>query len=107
MKNVISNFIFILILALATYAFSTATSSSKQPAPAAVETSKTTETTVFEGVVKKMDEGTALFTEKEVYPLLGGDFGMIVGKEVSIVGKVIKEGNVEKIVVARVQFKKQ
>jgi len=59
---------------------------------------------VFQGVVKKLDTGTALYTKKAVYPLTGGDFDMIVGKNVQIIGRIVKEGKVEKISVARVQF---
>jgi hypothetical protein len=59
---------------------------------------------VFKGVVKKLDTGTALYTEKAIYPLMGGDFDMIVGKSVHIIGRIVKDGNVEKISVARVQF---
>ena len=59
---------------------------------------------VFKGVVKKLDTGTALYTEKAVYPLMGGDFDMIVGKNVHIIGRIVKDGKVEKISVARVQF---
>ncbi len=59
---------------------------------------------IFKGVIKKLDTGTALYTKKAIYPLSGGDFNMIIGKEVHIIGKIIKEGNVEKIEVARVQF---
>ena len=32
---------------------------------------------------------------------------MIVGKKVNIIGKMIKEGNTEKIAVSRVQFDKE
>ena len=59
---------------------------------------------VFKGVVKKLDTGTALYTEEAVYPLMGGDFDMIVGKNVHIIGRIVKDGKVEKISVARVQF---
>lgn len=108
MKKILSIVVFLVCFAFAGYAFGSYAASAVQlPSPATINSPKESKTLVFRGVVKKLDDGTALFTEKEVYPLLGGDFDMIVGKEVNIIGKVIKEGNVEKIIVARVQFKKQ
>ena len=83
-----------------------AQSKSKLPAPDDVNLSQTTDNKVFRGIVKKLDEGTALFTDKEIYPLVGGDFETIVGKEVNIIGKIVKEGNVEKLRVSLVQFDK-
>jgi len=32
---------------------------------------------------------------------------MIIGEEVNIIGKMIREDNIEKIVVARVQFERE
>ena len=63
-------------------------------------------TLVMEGIVKKIDNTTALFTGDRIYPLVGGDFAMIVGKKVHIIGKMIEDGGVEKIEVARVQFER-
>jgi len=74
-------------------------------ATAAIE--QAAETKIFKGTVEKLDTGAALLTEEAIYPLLGGNFENIIGKEVKITGKIIKEENVEKIVVAMVQLKKQ
>lgn len=63
-----------------------------------------TETQVFQGTVEKLKSGAALFSDGAIYPLLGGNFEQIIGKEVRITGKVVKEDNIEKIVVARVQI---
>lgn len=78
----------------------------KSPAPSDVDSSQATENRVFRGIVKKLDEGTALFTDKEIYPLVGGDFETIVGKEVNIIGKIVREGDIEKLQVTLVQFNK-
>jgi hypothetical protein len=78
----------------------------KSPAPTDVDSSQATDNKVFRGIVKKLDKGTALFTDKEIYPLVGGDFETIVGKEVNIIGKIVKEGDVEKLRVTLVQFDK-
>ncbi len=59
---------------------------------------------VFTGVVKKIPDGTALVTNTATYLLTGGNFETIVGKEVNIIGKVIKVGPIEKIQVARAQI---
>ncbi|MGB3212260.1 MAG: hypothetical protein WBB19_16275 [Desulforhopalus sp.] len=75
-----------------------------------LQSSQATDRTVFRGIVQKLDEGdegTALFTDKKVYPLLGGDFKTIVGKEVNIIGKVVLEEDIEKIIVARIQLDKR
>ena len=52
-------------------------------------------------------DGTVLRTEKAVYPLLGGDFAMIIGEEVNVIGKMVRENNIGKIIVARVQFERE
>ncbi len=59
---------------------------------------------VFTGVVKKIPDGTALVTHTSTYLLAGGNFESIVGKEVNIIGKVIQEGSIEIIQVARAQL---
>ena len=81
----------------------------KPPAPALIYSPKNTETLIFHGTVQKPEDndGTVLRTEKAVYPLLGGDFAMIIGEEVNIIGKMVREDNVEKIIVARVQFERE
>jgi len=62
---------------------------------------------VFTGTVKKIPNGTALITKKATYLLSGGNFDSIVGKEVNIIGKVVQEGSIEKIEVARAQLAQQ
>jgi hypothetical protein len=59
---------------------------------------------MFTGIVRKIPDGTALVTNNATYLLAGGNFDGIVGKEVNIIGKVIKEGSIEKIQVARAQL---
>ncbi len=59
---------------------------------------------VFSGVVKKMDGGAALVTSNATYLLSGGNFDGIIGKEVNIIGKMVKEGSIKKIEVARAQL---
>ncbi len=95
------------MLVLGGHAFATAPSTGTDAQSAAAESAQLTKNLVFHGTVEKIDEGTALNTDRGVYPLLGGDFDMIVGKEVNIIGKMVKEGNTEKIAVSRVQFDKQ
>lgn len=107
MKKTLSIAIFAICLAFSNLAFGVSTPSEiKSPAPAAADSSQAEENLVFRGIIKNLDEGTALFTDKEIYPLVGGNFETIVGKEVNIIGKVIKDGDVEKIIVARIQFAK-
>jgi hypothetical protein len=81
----------------------------KPAVPATIYSPKNTETLIFRGIVQKTNngDGTVLQTEKAAYPLLGGDFAMIVGEAVNIIGKMVREDNVEKIVVARVQFERE
>lgn len=82
---------------------------SKPPVPAIVYSPKNTEMLIFRGTIRTTHDGdgTALYTEQAVYPLLGGDFAMIIGEEVNIIGKIIREDDIEKIVVARVQFERE
>ncbi|MBU1568345.1 MAG: hypothetical protein KJ630_22310 [Proteobacteria bacterium] len=82
---------------------------SKSPAPAIIYSPKNTEILVFHGTVQPTENGngTVLRTEKAVYPLLGGDFAMIIGEKVNIIGKMVREDNIEKIEVARVQFERE
>lgn len=61
-------------------------------------------TLIFTGVVKRIPNGTALVTNSATYLLDGGNFEGIVGKEVNIIGRVVKEGSIEKIIVARAQL---
>ena len=73
---------------------------------AKIETSQDKKTLVFKGVVKRHNEGTALFTKNGVYPLKGGDFSMIIGEKVNIIGELINDGKTDSIAVARVQYLK-
>lgn len=59
---------------------------------------------VFTGTVKRIPDGTALVTNTATYLLIGGNFEGIVGKEVNVIGKIIKEGSIETIKVARAQL---
>lgn len=107
MKKTLSIIIFAICLVISGHAFGDSPPAKiKSPAPASADASQAATNMVFLGIVKKLDEGTALFTDKDVYPLVGGDFDMIVGKHVNIIGRIIKEGDVEKINVFRVQFAK-
>jgi hypothetical protein len=56
---------------------------------------------VYTGIVEKHKDGTVLVTPEKVYPLVGGDFTMIIGKEVNVLGKVVKEDDVEKLIVSK------
>lgn len=62
---------------------------------------------VFTGTVKRIPNGTVLITKKATYLLSGGNFDSVIGKEVNIIGKVVKEGSIEKILVAKAQLAQQ
>ncbi len=99
--------IFLFILALAANSFASPSAGSRTLAdnPATpVELGADVNNLVFTGVVKKIPDGTALVTNTATYLLTGGNFEAIVGKEVNIIGKVIKVGPIEKIQVARAQI---
>lgn len=105
MKQLVSIIILAVSICLATHAFGAIEPSNhKSPLPVSIDSPQKVQALVFTGVIKKLDNGTALFTKKEVYPLIGGNFDTIVGKEVNIIGRVVKERNVDKIIVAQVQF---
>lgn len=105
MKKAAAFFICFSVFAGASHSF--AVTDPATPRPAKIDSARFTEQLVFAGTVKRLDQGTALFTEKQVYPLIGGDFGMIVGKNVKIIGTLVKEDNIDKLAVARVQFERQ
>ena len=110
MNRALPALIFVVCLAIPCTALPLAIpEASKPPAPALIYSPKNSDTLVFRGKVLKTkdDEGTALLTEKAIYPLLGGDFAMIIGQEVNVIGKMITEDDVEKILVARVQFERE
>lgn len=75
----------------------------RPPSPALIYSPKNTDILIFQGTIEKSRGGTALRTESALYPLIGGDFAMIVGEQVKIIGKVVQEEEA-KIVVARIQF---
>ncbi len=62
---------------------------------------------VFTGTVKEIPKGTVLVTASKTYILAGGNFSGIVGREVNILGKVIAEGSLEKIIVSHIQLARQ
>lgn len=105
MKILVSAVFFAIFLASADYVIGMAYPNSvRPPVPAIIYSPQKSDILVFRGIITQMDDGTALFTNRATYPLLGGDFAMIVGKEVNVIGQMVKEGDIEKIEVARVQF---
>lgn len=79
----------------------------KPPSPALIYSPKNADILIFQGVVEKAgNNGTALRTATTVYPLLGGDFAMIIGEHVKVIGSAVREEEKAKIVVARVQFQR-
>ena len=108
MKHVLASGIFLFCLILAN-SLAAVTQPAQPVAPQTIApvAKSSVNTLVVEGVVKKLDNTTALFTGDRIYPLVGGDFQMIVGKKVHIIGKMIDDGGVEKIEVARVQFERK
>lgn len=96
----------LLLFGCTAHAFGTAAYPKQPPQiPATpVELGADVNSLVFTGTVKRIPDGTALVTNNATYMLAGGNFEGIVGKEVNIIGKVIKEGSIEKILVARAQL---
>lgn len=77
----------------------------RPPSPALIYSPKNADILIFQGVIEQAgNDGTALRTATTVYPLLGGDFAMIIGEHVKVIGSVVREDEKAKIVVARVQF---
>lgn len=107
MINLVKPITIVACLAISGYAYGVSHSAnSSKVDPAQMEAAAQQETVMFHGIVKELDDGMALYTEKEVYPLIGGEFDMIKGKEVNIIGKVVEEGNVKKLAVNRIQLHK-
>ncbi len=107
MRHIIFAIIFSCFFIVSTNSFATSTLSNTTSKKTTADfVGKQADNRTFKGIVKKLKSGTALYTQKSVYPLTGGDFGMIIGKKVSIIGKIIKEGEVEKLAVTRVQLDK-
>lgn len=110
MYKTLSLLIIALFLAFPCKAFPlTIPDTSRSPVSPIIYSPKNSETLIFRGTVQQTEDGdgTALYTEQAVYPLLGGDFAMIIGEEVNIIGKMVREENIDKIVVARVQFERE
>ncbi|MBM9604666.1 hypothetical protein [Desulfopila inferna] len=84
-----------------------ATSDAQKPLPETQQKAEQTKELVYTGIVKKHKDGAALITPEKVYPLLGGDFVTIIGQEVRITGSIVKEDDVEKLVVSSLQTKQQ
>lgn len=99
-----------LVLVLTSRAMAT-TALNKQPyterSTTPVELSGDVNRLVFTGTVKKIPDGTALVTSTATYLLAGGNFEMIVGKEVNVIGRVVKDGSLETIQVARTQITRE
>lgn len=105
MKVIFSAAIFALCLITAKTAIGIAAPpASGEPDSALSPSRKDAEIVVLHGTVKPFVEGTALFTDTAIYPLLGGDFTRIVGNEVHIIGEMVLDDDLRKIEVTRVQF---
>ncbi|BHH82603.1 hypothetical protein [Desulforhopalus sp. 52FAK] len=107
MKNLVKPITIVACLLISGYAYGVSNSTNKNNIdPAQIEAPAKQETQMFHGIVKRLDDGMALYTENEVYPLIGGEFDMIRGKEVNIIGKVVDEGDIKKLAVNRIQLSK-
>lgn len=62
---------------------------------------------MYKGVVKQTESGMELVTPDSSYLLDGGDFTGLSGKKVIVVGKLIKEGDIEKLMVDNLQIDKK
>lgn len=105
-KKAILPLLLIFALSCAAQSFATAASPKQAPQspPTPVQLGTDVNSLVFTGTVKRIPDGTALVTNNATYLLTGGNFEAIVGKEVNIIGRVVKEGSIEKIQVARAQL---
>ena len=107
MKNLVRPITIAACLALSGYAYGVSNSTEPpQIDPVKIGAKVKKETQIFHGIVKDLDGGMALYTEKGVYPLIGGEFDIINGKEVNIIGKIVEEGTVKKLAVSRIQLTK-
>lgn len=107
MMNLVKPITIVACLAISGYAYGVSNSTDPvETDPAKIEATAKKETQIFHGIVKRLDDGMALYTEKEVYPLIGGEFDIINGKEVNIIGKIVVEGNIKKLAVNRIQLNK-
>ena len=62
---------------------------------------------VFTGKVKQIPGATVLVTTSNTYLLSGGDFSGIVDRKVNVIGKVVSEGSIEKLIVSQIQLASQ
>lgn len=107
MKNLLKPMTIVACLAISGYAFAVSNSNdTTQTDPTKLAATAKQESQSFHGIVKQVDEGMALYTENGIYPLIGGEFDMIKDKEVSIIGKLVEEGDVKKLAVNRIQLAK-
>lgn len=107
MKTLVKPITIVACLAISGLSFAVSNSAEpKQGDPAKIVATAKKDTQVFHGIVKRLDDGMALYTEKEVYPLIGGEFDIIDGKEVNIIGKIVEEGSIKKLAVNRIQLNK-
>ncbi len=109
-KNTYAGIVLLFILALGVDSSATTSAvnhSLASNAATPVELGADVNSLVFTGVVKKIPDGTALVTNTTTYLLTGGNFESIVGKEVNIIGKIIKEGSHKTIHVARAQLARE
>ena len=107
MKKVLGGVVLLFFLATATISMAMPASQYKPIAAIAatpVALGADVNNLVFTGTVTELPGGTALVTSNATYRLLGGNFQGIVGKEVNIIGRVIEDGAVKKIKVARAQL---
>lgn len=107
MKKIVKITVVALCIGFGSSAFASSPATPEAAAKQGQEMTEQVKEMVYKGIVKKHEDGTALITKDKTYPLEGGDFAMIIGKEVNVVGKVVKDGDVEKLVVTKLQMDKQ
>lgn len=101
--------LFAISIITSSLALSTAAFAATVPAEKEGDTGNTAAITqqadelIYTGVVQKHENGTALFTENKIYPLLGGNFQDNIGRAVNVIGKVVTEDDVKKIVVSKLE----
>lgn len=107
MKRAIAILVIAICLVITVYDIGLSTQAKiESPDPTEINSSQATGNKIFRGIVKNLDGGTAVFTDTETYPLIGGDFETLVGKNVNIIGRIVKEGNLKKLRVTLIQFDK-
>lgn len=109
MKKMIKPLTITIAACLAMSGFALTVSHSTEPPqvnPSQIEAPAKNDIQMFHGVVKEDGDGVALYTDKEIYPLIGGEFDLIKGKEVNITGTIVEEGNIKRLAVKRIQLNK-